>query len=333
MLFGHRMRWEWSRLLMLVVGLPATWGLGVDVAPLSAKTHDVKMTAIETEVVVDGGGMRYKAWTFNGQFPGPVVRVTEGDTINFTLDNPATNKNPHGMDFHAAEIDFLKNYRAINAGESLSYTFVAKKPGIFFYHCGAPPMIQHVARGMIGAIIVDPKDANAWPKADREYVLIQSELFENPDNVQAMFDRQYAHIVFNGGVFKYHPFVTGGKALEAKPGERVRIYFVNAGPNEFSAVHPIGEIWDHVYESGNPTNKLNGVQTHVVGPGSGAVFDIIPESPGAYPIVTHALTGALRGGIGVLVSTPDAKPAPLMPMTPWKPEVPLSEITPAGGGH
>jgi len=103
---------------------------------------------------------------------------------------------------------------------------------------------------------------------------------------------------------------------------------VNAGPNEFSAVHPIGEIWDHVYESGNPTNKLNGIQTHVVGPGSAVAFDIIMESPGAYPIVTHSLTGALRGGIAVLVATPDAKPAPLMPQTPWNPDAPLSEITP-----
>lgn len=41
-------------------------------------------------------------------------------------------------------------------------------------------------------------------------------------------------------------------------GERVRIYFVNAGPNEFSSLHPIAEIWDNVYESGNPANKFTG---------------------------------------------------------------------------
>ncbi len=293
-----------------------------------AKTHEVRMTAVEKEVVIDGEGNRYKAWTFNDQFPGPVVRVTEGDTVNFTLESPTGNTYPHSMDFHAAEIDFLKNYRAINPGETISYTFVAKKPGIFFYHCGAPPMIQHVARGMIGAIIVDPKNAKAWPKADREYVLVQSELFNNPDDVPGMFDRKFDHVIFNGGIFKYHPFVTGGKALEAKPGERIRIYFVNAGPNEFSAFHPIGEIWDTVYESGNPANKQVGVQTHVVGPGSAATFDLVVESPGAYPIVTHSLTGALRGAIAVLVASPEAKPAALMPQTPWKATIPLTEITP-----
>jgi nitrite reductase (NO-forming) len=299
--------------------------------PVLAKTHMVEMTAVEKDIVIDGDGMTYAAWTFNGQVPGPVVRVTEGDTVKFKLANPATNKYPHAMDFHAAEIDFLKNYRAINAGETIEYAFEARKPGIFFYHCGAPPMIQHVARGMFGAIIVDPKNAKAWAKADREYVLVQSEFFKNPDDVQAMFDRKFDNMLFNGGIFKYHPFVTGGGKLDAKPGERVRIYFVNAGPNEFSAFHPIGEIWDNVYESGNPTNRLNGVQTYVVGPGSAATFDVVVESAGAYPLVTHSLTGALRGAIAVLVVSPDAKSAPLMPQTPWKPAVPQTEITPPSG--
>ncbi len=305
-----------------------SFALIVSTPVVFATTHDVEMTAVEADVVIEGTGAQYRAWTFNGQVPGPVVRVTEGDTVNFTLKNPPASQYPHSMDFHAAEIDFLKNYRAINPGESISYTFIAKKPGIFYYHCGAPPMIQHIARGMFGAIIVDPKNAKAWPKADREYVLIQSELFKNPDDVQAMFDRKFDHQIFNGGVFKYHPFVTGGKALEAKPGERVRIYFVNAGPNEFSSFHPIGEIWDAVYESGNPANKHVGVQTYVVGPGSAATFDLVAESPGAYPLVTHSLTGALRGAIAVLITSTEAKAAPLMPNTPWVPEAPPSEITP-----
>ena len=131
-------------------------GILLATSSVMAKTHEVAMTAVEKEVVIDGEGTTYKAWTFNGQMPGPVIRVTEGDTIKFSLANPASNTYPHAMDFHAAEIDFLKNYRAINPGETINFTFVAKKPGVFFYHCGAPPMIQHVARGMFGAIIVDP---------------------------------------------------------------------------------------------------------------------------------------------------------------------------------
>ena len=95
--------------------------------------------------------------------------------------------------------------------------------------------------------------------------------------------------------------------MEVKVGERVRIYFVNAGPNEFSSLHPIAEIWDNVYESGNPANKFTGVQTYVVGPGSAATFDLIVDEPGAYPVVTHSLTGALRGAIAVVIANQNPK--------------------------
>lgn len=84
-----------------------------------AKVHEVTFTAMETEIVVDGNGTKYKAWTFNGQMPGPVVRVTEGDTVNFTLIGDKNNSFPHSMDFHAAELDFLKNYhKTVSAGET-----------------------------------------------------------------------------------------------------------------------------------------------------------------------------------------------------------------------
>ena len=313
------------RVLTSTLGLAVLLGAsGCITMPGSAgaKVHDVTFTATESEIVIDGNGTKYKAWTFNGQMPGPVVRVTEGDTVNFTLIGDKNNSFPHSMDFHAAELDFLKNYhKTVGPGDTHKFSFVAKKPGVFFYHCGASPMIQHVARGMFGAIIVDPKDASAWPKADREFVLVQSEFWKNPDNVQAMFDRKWDNTIFNGGIFKYHPFFPGGEPLEVKVGDRVRIYFVNAGPNEFSALHPIAEIWDNVYESGNPANNFKGLQTYVVGPGSAATFDMIVDNAGAYPVVTHSLTGALRGAIAVVIANQNPKDykGQLMPNTPWNP--------------
>jgi nitrite reductase (NO-forming) len=289
-----------------------------------AKKVKVELTAIETEVVIDGKGTRYKAWTFNGQFPGPVVRVTEGDQVHFVLTNHKDNSRPHSMDFHAAETDFLANYRDVNPGESLEYVWEAKRPGIFAYHCGSFPMIQHIARGMAGAVIVDPKDSGSMPKADREYVLVQSELFtKDPDDVSAMMDGKFDHVVFNGGVFKYDPVhaAKGGEFLTAKPGERVRFYFVNIGPNNFSSLHPIAEIWDDVWPSGNPANRLEGIQTHVVGPADGAILDVVVENKGVYPVVTHSLKDALRGAIAILEVSDEAKDLALMPsVEPMAPE-------------
>ena len=96
---------------------------------------------------------------------------------------------------------------------------------------------------------------------------------------------------------------------------------MNAGPNEFSALHPIAEIWDNVYESGNPANNFKGLQTYVVGPGSAATFDMIVDNAGAYPVVTHSLTGALRGAIAVVIANQNPKDykGQLMPNTPWNP--------------
>lgn len=283
---------------------------------VEAKKVKVELTAVETEVIIDGKGTTYKAWTFNGQVPGPVVRVTEGDQVHFILKNHENNSRPHSMDFHAAETDFLANYRDVNPGESLEYIWEAKRPGVFAYHCGAFPMIQHIARGMFGAVIVDPKDASAMPKADREYVLVQSELFtKDPDDVAAMMDANNDHVVFNGGIFKYDPVhaAKGGEFLTAKPGDRVRFYFVNIGPNNFSSLHPIAEIWDDVWPSGNPANRMQGVQTQVIGAADGAILDVVVEQKGVYPIVTHSLKDALTGAIALLEVSDEAKDLALMP--------------------
>jgi nitrite reductase (NO-forming) len=96
--------------------------------------------------------------------------------------------------------------------------------------------------------------------------------------------------------------------LVAKPGERVRIYFINAGPNEFSSFHPIAGIWDAVYPSGNPKNKQVGLQSFVVGPGDGATFDLVSPVAGANAIVDHSMSHAHTGAIAVIMFSNDADP-------------------------
>ncbi len=104
----------------------------VSPAVTHAKTVKVEFTAVESDVVIDNKGTTYKAWTFNGQFPGPVVRATEGDTIEFSLTNPKANTFPHSMDFHAGEMDFLKNHKQVERGETHHVTFTPKNRGFSF---------------------------------------------------------------------------------------------------------------------------------------------------------------------------------------------------------
>ncbi|QSR89081.1 multicopper oxidase domain-containing protein [Methylacidiphilum caldifontis] len=296
----RKMRW--------LIAIPILWigigSLGV------AKTVPVEFHGKEAELTIDNKGTKYLAWTFNGQVPGPLVRVTEGDVVDFTLVNEITNKKSHAMDFHAAQLDAAKDFGQIRPGETKHYSFKANYPGVFFYHCGADPMVQHIARGMFGVIIVDPKDPKAMPKADREYVLVQSEIYSNPDDEKSLMEGKWEFAAFNFCKFKYDP-VHDERAttwLQAKPGERVRIYFVNAGPNEFASFHPIAGIWDRVYVGGNPKNVLYGLQSFTVGPGDGAIFDLVSPVEGANAIVTHSMKQALSGAIAIIMFTKDADP-------------------------
>lgn len=290
--------------------LLALCGLLLTAGAAEAKTVKVTLTAKEVELPIDNKGTMFAAWTFNGEIPGPVVRVTEGDTVDFTLINDKHNKNSHSIDFHAARVDVLNQFSPIKPGETKHWTFKATYPGVFFYHCGSDPMIEHIAHGMFGVIIVDPKNPHAMPKADREYVLIQSEIYPHPDDVAELMADKWSHVVFNGTVFKYDPVhdPNATRMLQAKPGERVRIYFANAGVNDFASFHPIAGIWDRVYPSGNPKNQLIGMQTYVVGPGDAAIFDIISPTEGANALVSHSMRQALSGAIAILQFTKDADP-------------------------
>lgn len=283
-----------------------------------AKTVKVTMTAKEIDLAIDGKGTLMAAWTFDGTIPGKPVRVDEGDTVDFTLINPAENKNSHAMDFHAAQVNVLDEFAPVKPGESKHFKFEAKVPGVFMYHCGAMPMQQHIARGMYGVILVEPKDKKNYPKADREYVLVQQQYFPDVENDGAMLNdaNSWKGSLINGKMFHYDPVHDANanpahNVLAAKPGERVRIYFVNANINLPVALHPIASIWDRVYINGNPKNTLYGIQTYNVAVSEGDTFDLVTpkdKEVAGIAIVDHAMNAALRGAISVIVSSKDADP-------------------------
>lgn len=298
-----------------IITLATAAALGLSAGAVLAKTVQVTLHAKETMVQIDNKGTEYPAWTFDGTIPGPLVRVTEGDTVEFTLINDKENKNSHAMDFHAAQVDVLGEFAPIKPGESKKWSFKANYPGVFLYHCGAMPMQQHIARGMYGAIIVDPKGgySKAYPKPDREYVLVQGQYFPNADDDKGMLVNEgWTNSLINGKIFHYDPVhdPNASQVLEAKPGERVRIYFVNANINMPVAFHPIAGIWDRVFINGNPKNVLYGVQTYNVAVAEADAFDIVSPADRATnnAIVDHTMSAALRGAITVLMNKPDADP-------------------------
>jgi nitrite reductase (NO-forming) len=263
--------------------------------PASAKDRKFTIT-VENKRISLGSGLTYDAWTYGGTVPGPVLRATQGDTVTIHLVNHSGVA--HGIDIHAAQIAPNNHFGPIPPKTDLTYTFRAQYPGVFVYHCSAPPIVTHIANGMYGMMIVDP--AGGWPKA-HEVMIEQSEFYGDPDDKgfiagdsKRMMNERPDLVVFNGAVDKY-----AENPIPIKVGELVRIFFVNAGPNLTSTFHVIGAIFETVYRSGNPANPFHGVQSFEVGPGDGAIFEFRVHEPGDYTFVDHAIARAYKGAIGI----------------------------------
>lgn len=268
----------------------------------------VKMTAQITDIEIDKGYM-YKAWTFNGEAPGPVVVVNEGDTIHFTLDNmdPAV---PHSMDFHAVHTAPDKGFANVMPNEEGTFVYQASSPGVFMYHCGTDPVLTHIANGMHGVIIVKPKDGYPTDDlVDKEFVIVQNEWYKYND-LDDMTNGEPSQVVFSAKALEEGQLNTNGTVgalidhpLEAKVGDRIRFYINNVGPNEVSSFHVIGTILDDVYIDGHPHNHLKGMQTVGLPASGGAIVEFTVKEPGVYKFVTHQFEHVEKGAVGKLIVT------------------------------
>ncbi|MFZ2511237.1 MAG: multicopper oxidase domain-containing protein, partial [Gordonia sp. (in: high G+C Gram-positive bacteria)] len=245
-------------------------------------------------------GVRQTIWTYNGKVGGPTLRGKLGDVFEVTLHNAGTMA--HSIDFHAGMVSPDTNMRDINPGESLVYRFRAEHTGIWLYHCATMPMPVHLAAGMFGAVIIDPSDL---APVDAEYLFTQSEWFLGPDGGPIDADKVAAGtpdlVMFNGyaNQYVYRP-------LHAKVGDRVRMWVLDAGPNEPLAFHVIGTQFDVVYSEGAyllaPGNALRGgSQALALAPAQGGFVEMTFLEPGTYTFLNHRMFAGERGAMGKIV--------------------------------
>jgi nitrite reductase (NO-forming) len=273
-------------------------------AGIKAFRIPIKDAAIEI-----ANGVSYQGWTFGGTVPGPALRVRVGDQVRITVVNESPM--PHSIDFHAARVPANVAYRMIMPKDSVQFEFTARDAGAFMVHCGTPPVSMHLMQGMYLPIVVDPTDG--WgTKADKEFVLVQSEFYAKPDDstkvtsivpMRPDWDAEKAknatYVVFNGKAAQYKD-----NPLRVDVGDRVRFFVVNAGPNFDSDFHVVGAVFDRVYPDGNPKHVLEGVQTYGIPAGGGAVFEAVfardASGEGLYPFVTHSFADAEKGAVGII---------------------------------
>jgi nitrite reductase (NO-forming) len=231
--------------------------------------------------------------------------VDQGDRVEITLDNTGTHgmqvKMPHSIDFHSAEIAPNVAYTDIGPGKTKTFSFVAKHPGVYMYHCATQPILLHTGAGMTGMMVVRPK---GLPPA-KELWLAQQEFYIGKPGGLADMAKIKAKapdvIAFNGYAdqYKQHP-------ITVKRDERIRLYVLNADVSTWSAFHVIGTVFD--------TTNVEGVsgrdsQTINLAPSQGGWVDFTLDKEGNYPFVTHAFGDMVKGAAGILHTTGAPKPA------------------------
>ncbi len=290
-----------------------------EVPPAAARTTqaivEVAFDVVEGVKAIGPNGLEYTTWGYrlHGDSavttgtPGPIIRARVGDLLRFSLTNNGTM--PHNVDFHAVtgQGGGAKD-TTVNPGETAIIEARLLYPGMFMYHCAAGDVPQHIAQGMYGGILVDPETPLA--PVEHELYMVQSEFYTNDPAAgplttdrDAITDEHPQFVVFNGAVGA----LAGDNAPKMQVGERMRIYFVNAGLNLDSNFHPIGSHWDRVWTEGALLNEpLRGSQTTLVPAGGSTIVELIGLVPMTVVLVDHALARAFdKGAIGQIVITGD----------------------------
>ncbi len=249
-------------------------------------------------------GVEYDFWGYNGHVPGPFVRVREGDTIEFHFKNSASSKNTHTVDFHAMTGPCgAACLLMTEPGKESIVQAKAVNPGLFVYHCAAPPIPVHISNGLYGLILVEPKEGLA--KVDREYYVMQSEFYtETPAGTKGLnafssqkgMEENPTYVLFNGKVGA----LMGDGALQAKTGETVRLFVGNIGPNLVSSFHVIGEVFDRVYREGSLSDPNHNVQTTLIPSGGASTVEFKVDVPGNFTLVDHSIFRINKGALGTL---------------------------------
>eukprot|EP00026_Physarum_polycephalum_P005832 Phypoly_transcript_05871.p1 GENE.Phypoly_transcript_05871~~Phypoly_transcript_05871.p1 ORF type:complete len:465 (+),score=86.60 Phypoly_transcript_05871:472-1866(+) len=289
-----------------------------NVPPPITRSHParvlVNMNTYVKEIEIDPTHT-YDGWTFNGSVPGPFIRARRGDILEVHFRNEDTSGMWHNLDFHAVSgPGGGASLLTAEQGETKRACFKLLYPGLFIYHCAVDPISVHVANGMYGAILVEPEEG--LPHVDKEYSVVQSEFYAVADDdpnadkkklVMSYPDVQTAnpsHVVFNGrdGALIDNP-------LLCETDSRVRIYFVNAGPNLVSSFHIIGTIFDKLYREGDlVSSPSRGIQSTCVPAGGAAVVEMKMSVPGTYSIIDHSLNRVEKGAVGYLTAIGPERP-------------------------
>ena len=244
-----------------------------------------ELVAEDREIEV-APGVKYAAWTYNGRVPGPTLRAREGERLRVRFVNGSSH--PHTIHFHGIHTATMDGVPGVGAGnvapgDETTYEFEAEPFGLHLYHCHSTPLADHIAKGLYGAFVIDPKDGR--DPAD-ELVLVQNGFDTN-------FDRSNEIYAVNTVAFAYL-----NEPIRVKRGELVRIYLVNA--LEFDLVnsfHVHANFFQH-YPTGTSLEPTELTDTIVQGQGQRSILELRFPFAGKYMFHAHVSEFAELGWMG-----------------------------------
>jgi FtsP/CotA-like multicopper oxidase with cupredoxin domain len=232
-------------------------------------------------------GVKYPAWTYNGRVPGPTLRCREGELLRVRFVNGSAH--PHTIHFHGlhpAEMDGVPGVGAglIDSGGETTYEFSAEPFGLHLYHCHAGPLAEHIARGLYGAFIVDPKQGR--PEADELLMLMNG--FNT--NFDAEGNQVYA---VNTVGFHYV-----NEPVRVERDAPIRIYLVNVLEfDPINSFHIHGNFFNH-FPTGTSLTPNEFTDTIIQGQAQRAVLEMCFPFAGDYMFHAHKTEFAELGWMG-----------------------------------
>lgn len=231
-------------------------------------------------------GIIYSAWTYNGRIPGPTIRCTEGDHIRITLSNGSSH--PHSLHFHgfhAAEMDGVSGTPGIvQPGERFTYEFDAEPFGLHLYHCHVFPLARHIAKGLYGAFIIDPKGGR--PAVDNEFVMVMSGFDIDYDNGNDFY-------AVNAIPFHYQI-----NPIQIEVGAKVRVYLVNILEYDLINSFHLHANFFHYYPTGTSLTPSEFTDNIMQTQAQRGILEFSYKLPGLYMFHAHNTEFAELGWTG-----------------------------------
>jgi plastocyanin len=300
---------------LLVLGLAGAglrdgWDFSSSAADAPApQVREFTLTAQEFDWAIMPG-TTVKAWGYNGQVPGPEIRVREGDTVRITLVNAlpvGTTIHWHGIDVPPAmDGPAGLNQEVVEPGQDFVYEFTATNPGSRMYHSHADPAIQP-ALGLYGPMVVEPREPERGYDREYSYMLNEWDLELTPDVATGKAPLGPRDATLRGGELGTDLFLMNGRAHENIPpialaeGERVLVRLMNMG-NLPHAIHTHGHSFRIVATDGNdvPEGMELVKDTVLIGPGERYDLELSGDNPGVWMWHCHMEAHAANGMMSLI---------------------------------